>query len=49
MHKSLPIIQLILAKISKSYPKNFSYPIKLKLLIKSLPNETVAIDQVFTN
>ena len=38
IHKSSPINQLILAKISKSSVKNFD-PIKLKLLIKSLPTK----------
>ena len=48
MHKSLPIISSILAKINKSKPKNL-YSIKLKPLIKSLPNETIAINQIFTD
>ena len=42
IHKSLPMIQSILAKIGKSWLKN-PYPIKLELLNKSLPNETIAI------
>ena len=46
--KSLPIIQSILAKKSKSELKNL-YSTKLKLLIKSLPNKTVAINQIFTD
>ena len=48
MHKSLPIILSILVKISKSKPKNL-YPMKLNLLIKFLPNETIAINQIFTD
>ena len=48
IHKSLPIIQSILSKIDKSLLKNF-YPIKLELLIKSLPNETIAINQIVTD
>ena len=47
IHKSLPIIQSILAKRRKSYLKNL-YPMKRELLIKSLPNETIAINQIFT-
>ena len=37
IHKSLPIIQSILAQIGKPWVKNPN-PIKLELLIKSLPN-----------
>ena len=48
IHKSSPIIQSILAKIGKSWLKNL-YPLKLELLIKSLPNETIAINQIFTD
>ena len=48
IHKSIPIIQSIFAKIDKSYLKN-PYPIKLELLITSLPNETVAINQIVTD
>ena len=48
IHKYLPMIQSILAKIDKSLLKN-PYPIKLELLIKSLPNETIAINQIFTD
>ena len=47
-HKSSPIIQSNLAKISKSLLKNL-YPMKLELLSKSLPNETIAINQIFTD
>ena len=48
IRKSLPIIQSILAKIGKSLLKNL-YPMKLELLSKSLPNETIAINQIFTD
>ena len=46
INKSLPIIQSIFAKLSKSLMKNL-YPMKLKL--KSLPNEIIAINQIFTD
>ena len=46
IHKSLPIIQSIFAKIDRSSLKN-PYPIKLELLNKSLRNETIAINQIF--
>ena len=48
INKSLPIIQSILAKIDKSKLKN-PYSIKLELLIKSLPNEAIAINQIVTD
>ena len=48
IQKSLPIIQSIFAKIEKSSLKNPN-PIKLELLIKSLPNETIAINQIVTD
>ena len=48
INKSLPIIQSILAKIGKAYLKNL-YPLKLELLTKFLPNETIAIKQIFTD
>ena len=47
-HKSLAINQSGLAKIKEFQLKNL-YPMKLKLLIKSLPNETIAINQIFTD
>ena len=48
VQKSLPIIQSILAKIDKSSLRN-PYPIKLELLIKSLPNETITINLIVTD
>ena len=48
IHKSLPIIQSILAKIGKSQLKNL-YPLKLELLTKSLPSETIAINHIVTD
>ena len=48
IHKSLPIIQSILAKIDQSQLKN-PYPIKLELLIKSLPNETIDANEIVTD
>ena len=48
IHKSLPIIQSILTEIDKSSLKN-AYPLKLELIMKSLPNETIAINQIVTD
>ena len=50
LHKYLPINLSILAKTSKSLLKSL-HPMKLNLLIKSLPNKTTAyaINQIFTD